>query len=453
MISRKFYILLFAILCESNGSSIRQAIFQLVKGYYGDSSVVIEVFYNSEKVKILDETLKLLSAGTNLKLTPINTNEIDLDKLTYKNCIDNKNDFCYQTSENDAIFFFDTLENYLKLKTKFIYRRHSAFQSEFFNHLVYAEDANKQNLQSILEQETYESFLLEENGQLSLHAMTMFTEVQCGVVQLIEINQFSSLEQKWENEKFFRPRIKNFHGCELWIFISNLLGEISLPFARTTKIDDATEITEGAFLDMVETLSRHLNFTFTTADRNIEDALDTNPDLIFEPKILRRASKSLSSLSSDPVCTASDVFVVPPGELFTPWEKLLMPFDRPTWKWLGIVFAVAFLVILFIKVTNSTSMYEFVIGLNVSTPSLNVIAIFMGIGQIFVPRRNVARFMFISFILFSLVMRTAYQGKYFEFLTSAMRKKPVESVEELAEKNFTLVVVLHNNVDFDMIER
>ena len=40
-------------------------------------------------------------------------------------------------------------------------------------------------------------------------------------------------------------------------------------------------------------------------------------------------------------------------------------------------------------------------------------------------------------------MRTAYQGKYFEFMTGDMRRKPVASIEELAEKNFT-VYVAHN---------
>ena len=59
MISRKYYIFLFVILCESNASLAPQAILQLVQDNNGNSSVVIEVFYNSEKVKILDETLRL----------------------------------------------------------------------------------------------------------------------------------------------------------------------------------------------------------------------------------------------------------------------------------------------------------------------------------------------------------------------------------------------------------
>ena len=116
--------------------------------------------------------------------------------------------------------------------------------------------------------------------------------------------------------------------------------------------------------------------------------------------------------------------------------------------WLGITFAVAFLVIFLIKLSKSTSIYEFIIGSNVATPSLNVVAIFMGIGQILLPQRNVSRFLFMNFILFSLIMRTAYQGKYFEFLTSDMRRKPMQTIEELKIKNFTVVI---NSAQYEFI--
>ena len=135
---------------------------------------------------------------------------------------------------------------------------------------------------------------------------------------------------------------------------------------------------------------------------------------------------------------------MPPGEVYTSWEKLLLPFDWQTWICLGLIFAVAFLVILLIKVSKASSMYDLVIGSNVTTPSLNVVAIFMGMSQVLRPQRNVARFMLMCFILFSLIMRTAYQGKYFEFLSSDMRRKPIQTIEELRDKNFTAIVSYPN---------
>ena len=169
----------------------------------------------------------------------------------------------------------------------------------------------------------------------------------------------------------------------------------------------------------------------------------------------------LEDHKSDPIYSTSNLLIVPPGKFYMPWEKLLMPFDEQTWMWLGITFAIAFFVIILIKLLRSTSMYELVVGSNVVAPALNVVGIFMGIGQILLPRRNVSRFLFMNFILFCLVMRTAYQGKYFEFLTSDIQKKSIATIEEGAEKGFSIYMDYDNYKshkdyymkDFDILKK
>ena len=53
-------------------------------------------------------------------------------------------------------------------------------------------------------------------------------------------------------------------------------------------------------------------------------------------------------------------------------------------------------------------------------------------------------------------MRTAYQGKYFEFLTGDMRKRPVATIEDMKKKNFTVFIEENNwfykNNDPDILE-
>lgn len=44
------------------------------------------------------------------------------------------------------------------------------------------------------------------------------------------------------------------------------------------------------------------------------------------------------------------------------------------------------------------------------------------------------------FLLFSLVMRTAYQSKQFDFMLRDMRPHDVETIEEMIENNFTFYV-------------
>ena len=440
MVSIKFLVLLIAVSGESIASLLPKVILQLVQRNYGERPMVIEVFHTSKKVKILDETLKLLS-GVKQKVTPINITEIILSENTQPQmeCYYDYTIKCPQNYSDDAIFLFDTLDNYQTWK------KHFEFTQRFtgrlnLNHLVYCEDARQENIKKIITSGTYESFLLEHNDQVSLHAMTMFTEKQCRPEQLVEINQFSRLESKWKTDKFFRARVESFHGCTLRINIYPNMMENQMPFLRRLKVGDETFF-EGAIVDMLNSLSTHLNFTYLHSEAAQVDAKESGLsgwelfDIHFTIKLL----EGFNQPSSYPIYSTADVAVVPPGELFTSWEKLLMPFDRPTWMWLGIVFAIAFLVILLIKWSKSTSMYDLVIGSNVTTPTLNVIAIFMGTGQNLLPQRNVTRFMFISFILFCLIMRTAYQGKYFEFLTSDMRRKPIQTIEELKDKNFTAI--------------
>ena len=459
MVAVKFLFLFLVVLCGSKASLMPKAILKLVQDNYGTHPVVIEVFFNSRKIKILDETLKLLSLAKHIKVTPINTDDIELKTIKRTVCFEQNElchkeqvinsckyfkDICIQEHNNDAIFLFDKLENYQKVKAKIETAMSYHDISRPLNHLVHCEDSTNLSLQKMLTSDSYESFLLKSNDEISLHTMTMFTKKQCRPEQLVEINQFSSMERKWKTEKFFRPRIENFNGCVLHIEISSVLNDIKMPFFNEldNKYDDSPTITEGSMIDMFEALSTHLNFTFIFGSY-IDASRNPNLqpiDMTIGPLKFIESKYFDKSISSDPICSTSDVFVVPPGEYYTSWEKLLMPFDRPTWICLGIVFAAAFFVIFLLKLRKSSSVYEFVIGSNIETPGLNVVAILMGIGQMSLPKRNMSRFMFINFVIFCLIMRTAYQGKYFEFLTSDMRKKPIETIEELKDKNFTVIM-------------
>lgn len=60
-------------------------------------------------------------------------------------------------------------------------------------------------------------------------------------------------------------------------------------------------------------------------------------------------------------------------------------------------------------------------------------------GQFKIPRRNFARFLLLLFIIWSLIIRTAYQSKMFEFLQADPRKPRVMSLADIADRNFTIV--------------
>ena len=369
---------------------------------------------NSKRLIILEETVKLLSGVKKLKLTWVNTTEI-ISPGVFDS---------YFYFYNNVIFLFDTLEKYSRFFDKILAIGHAQEPNLDIKSFVYCENLTKQKLQTLLDAR-YESFLVEEKGKISLNAITLFSEPQhCRDPKLIEINQFSDKEKKWKTDKFLSLSIYNFHGCKLYISHGS---DLEPPFIfKNPK--------EGLIFEMISALATSLNFTFDPSHNPTRKEMD-----FFTGEYLYQKERLIKGCSlSDPIFTSSAVFLVPPGRQYLSWEKLTMPFDQLTWTWLGIVFVTAFLVILLIKLSRSKSIYDFVVASEVTTPTLNVFATFMGSAQLKVPLRNVSRFLFMSFILFCLIMRTAYQGKYFEFLTSDMRKKPIQTVEELIANNFSL---------------
>ena len=449
MIARKIFLLLFLVSCESKPSLVPQSIVQLIQKNNVKNSLKVEVFYNSEKLEILDETLKLLSELKEVKLTKL----------------DEKFDFTDKSFSADGIFLFDTFKNYLEISSQlekyFLHFTETDLRKRLkrgywkeINFMVYCEDLTKRMLESSIFK-IFQSFLVEENREISLNAMTMFTEKECRVPQIVEINRFSNQTRKWKTEKFSIGDIENFHGCQLKLELSK---DTQLPFLSYKVQGNGVLIPEGVLIDMIEAFSASLNFTITyieDPDKKFESNLlgyfNSNVDVDDSPERYEREicdwrlGMQIVDLKnfeytylSDPIYSTSDVFVVPPGQTYTAWEKLLMPFDQATWIWIIVFFAVAFLVIFLIILSKSTTIYDFVIGANVTSPSLNVVGIFMGIGQMSLPPRNSPRLFFMLFTIFCLIIRTAYQGKYFEFLTSDMKKKPMASVEQLIEMNSTV---------------
>ncbi|KAG5673138.1 hypothetical protein PVAND_003209 [Polypedilum vanderplanki] len=79
-----------------------------------------------------------------------------------------------------------------------------------------------------------------------------------------------------------------------------------------------------------------------------------------------------------------------------------------------------------------------VYGTRVTMPMLNVLRTFFGISQTRLPQDSFPRFILIFFILFCLVIRTAYQGVFFELLTTDMRKPLPETIDDLLDRNYTI---------------
>lgn len=54
------------------------------------------------------------------------------------------------------------------------------------------------------------------------------------------------------------------------------------------------------------------------------------------------------------------------------------------------------------------------------------------------PGRNFARFLLMLFLLFSLIMRTAYQGMQFELLRKEIRRPVIQRIDELLSQGYEI---------------
>lgn len=209
--------------------------------------------------------------------------------------------------------------------------------------------------------------------------------------------------------------------------------------------DDGSIHYWGYLLKLIENLSKNFNFKtkfnpfIDFKEKYYYKNLPVDLFLVTVPHFSYAISEYFIV---QPYIFEDQYLAIPIGESYSGYEKFLLPFDSQTWWWIFATFASAFTVILGLRFFK-TSVRDFVIGTDVKTPFLNIAIIFFGLSQISLPKRNFARFCVINFMIFSLIIRTAWQGKTFEFLHTDLTKPEVKSMEEMIERNFTFYVKRH----------
>lgn len=263
-------------------------------------------------------------------------------------------------------------------------------------------------------------FLVDMNEKsIDLATSFMYAPGSCRKNYFVKVNRFKRSTMRWENSIFYPEKYRNLHGCNLTIAKSFFLDK-------------------GPSLNAIETFGKILNFKLRIKNFiDIEDSFSsTEVDLIADTIINPDTSRVVIG---QPYEIMHYMFFVPPGVPYTPFEKMLLPFEFDVWLAILATLLLALCVILITQLF-STSVKNFVFGRNISTPALNVFNIFLTGGQAKVPGRNFSRFLFMMFIIWCLIIRTCYQSEMFKYLQADIRKPEVKSLVELLEKNFTFHV-------------
>lgn len=372
----------------------------------------------------------------------------EIDKLSVRIETSSKLHVFKKRQRNFTIFLLNSLESFEILHSKILPNR---FKLDGFFVFVYLA-GQFQGHQRVFEEmwkigcSNVISIFASENGNVEVQTFLPFQEGKCFDTSPVAINTFS--EGKFRSSKFFPKKLRDLHECPVRVSTSNN----SEPFIFAELNENGSTHLSGRDIDLVRALSEALNFriNFTyhgfegyffengSAQGTLQQLLNGNADLAVADLWLK--SNRLPYFSSTESYVAEHlVFLISAGEEFRSFEKFILPLSGGTWLLVIACFVIA-MALIFVINHQSTCCQTFMFGSGVRYPYLNVLIGFVGGNQRPLPKTNFARFLLMSFLLYSLVMRTVYQGSYYQLLRSNQHRAEPQSIDEMIERDFTFYI-------------
>lgn len=266
----------------------------------------------------------------------------------------------------------------------------------------------------------FQYFLIATKRNILLATIEWFSELTCNHYPVLRvINSLNKRTGNWikklENFKKFR----NFYGCKL----------IYLHIDGKTKQD----LLSASLFDI---LGQKGNFeavhVYTDSDGdfhigNVHLHLFSHMDP--EATTTQHITSTFTSFTLE--------FYTTPGELYTSYEKLLMPFDKTTWCLLIVTFCLFYIIILFLNILPPCG-HILINSKMIITLGLNLTGIFFGVPMRRLPLSSLLRYIFTLFLFFCLIFRTSYQGLLFELMTSDKHKQTPQTIDDLVDMNYTI---------------
>ncbi|CAG9810205.1 unnamed protein product [Chironomus riparius] len=310
---------------------------------------------------------------------------------------------------------------------------------------------------------TFTYFITDEIESVTLSTVEWFSPQACHRPQLHKLNTFDKNSQKWNSKLEDYEKFEDFHSCELVMMLPVPLIDSFVYHSSGFAIvnDDETDFEVKGISPVIFDIAGE-HYGFRPAYQPVEIGpywlINLNGDESAEPIPINYKIKvpdvyfeifQLSEMhgrlwTSSTVTNLNVCMFVTPGEVYTQYEKFILPFDIQTWILLLVTFLVTFLTILIIN-QLSKSTQSMVYGDKVATPIWNVIRIFFGISQTKLPNKKFSRFILMIFIYFCLVFRTCFQSKFFEFMTTAPRHPSPKTLEDLRERSYQMYTLKATN--------
>ncbi|KAG5668950.1 hypothetical protein PVAND_016856 [Polypedilum vanderplanki] len=202
----------------------------------------------------------------------------------------------------------------------------------------------------------FQIFITMNQVSINLTAHVLFSPNMCEIFHLKHLNSFDLKTQKWNNELKNFNHFDNFYGCLMtffvedgifWYFVDhNLVNYLKFAF-ENIKFHGLTH-------EILEKLTKDLNITghYTYFDKTSKQyqsgsknfiGYDAIASYFYSSEIVKNET---TVHWSQPVYTMEIYYLVTQNDLYTNYEKLLMPFDFTTWIFLSVTINLAFGIIL-----------------------------------------------------------------------------------------------------------
>lgn len=285
-----------------------------------------------------------------------------------------------------------------------------------------------------------------------------FTIGNCNDTRPVLINEFRNGTFVNGVKKFYPRKMKNLNGCPIRVATS-LVNE---SYFSVKPFPNGSFELSGRDFELVKLLSLALNFNinFTymgdkghmfnndTGVGSMKELKEGRADMIvgdywLKANRLKFFDATTSYISGDMI------FAIPPGRSFTSLDKLVLPLSVLSWTSV-IACSVIGVVLIFLVKRQSKVLQDFVFGAGIRHPYLNMFTSFIGGSQHFLPKTNFARYLLSMFLLYSMIIRTLYQGSFYWFMQTDRHKKEVQSIDEMIEQDFKFYIF--EDILFDLIQ-
>jgi len=289
--------------------------------------------------------------------------------------------------------------------------------------------------------------------KVELITIDHFVDGSCNKAKLISINSFVISTRKWETNLTVYKRFDNFHGCQMTVLeywsphlypkegneriVDCFRNERENCQTLQTFLAQTTGL-QGFTFEIFKIAGKIANFTPSFNIHVFTDQSETLTKPVVKTFISGYSQIPFGFAPTSMTFDVSYILAATPSEFYNNYEKLWLPFDRPTWIILFLTFLVVFVAIFCLSfmpkiVRNS------IFGQEISSPALNVVQVFFGIAQAKLPKASIPCFILILFVGFCYIFRTCYQSMSFELMTSDVRKPPPKSIQDLIDRNFTIM--------------